>query len=493
MVEQVHSYAARLAAVCLLIFSCGGDAMVLAEPLRRSPNIVYIVADDLGYGELGCYGGTEIPTPHLDRMACDGARFTSGYVTAPFCAASRAALLTGRYQTRFGFEFNPIGAKNAEPGIGLPTSEKTLADRLRSKGYVTAAVGKWHLGGTAPFHPLRRGFDEFFGFLHEGHYFVPSPWKGVTTWLRRTALPDGSTGLPGGSTALPGQSTGRWVSPDGRIIWSTHLNSREPDYDADNPILRGSQPYDETDNLTDAFTRQACDVIDRYQTQPFFLYVSFNAVHSPMQGADHYMERFAHIEDIHRRIFAAMLCHLDESVGRIQAKLKECQLEEDTLLFFVSDNGGPTKELTSKNTPLRGGKGDLWEGGIRIPFLLNWKNTIPSGTVIHQPVSTMDVAMTACQAAHADRSNLDGVDLLSCTKDQAAAPVHEALFWRVGKKNAIRQGDWKLVRDGKMWQLYNLAQDLQEENDLAKQLPDRVEQMGQVWDQWNQEQIAPLW
>ena len=150
------------------------------EPARR-PNIIFIVADDLGYGELGCYGGKGIPTPHLDALAAGGVRFTNGYVTAPFCAASRAALLTGRYQTRFGFEFNPIGAKNAAPGIGLPAGEKTVADHLRATGYATALVGKWHLGGTAEFHPQRRGFDEFFGFLHEGHTYVPHPWAGVTT------------------------------------------------------------------------------------------------------------------------------------------------------------------------------------------------------------------------------------------------------------------------------------------------------------------------
>jgi arylsulfatase B len=248
-------------------------APLAASAQNQRPNILFIVADDLGYGELGCYGGKEIPTPHLDALAAGGARFTSGYVTAPFCAASRAALLTGRYQTRFGFEFNPIGAKNEEPGIGLPLGEKTVADRLRDAGYATALVGKWHLGGTAPFHPQRRGFDEFFGFLHEGHYFVPPPWTGVTTWLRRKTLPDGSQG--------------RWTSPDVRIIWSTHLGYHEPDYDADNPILRGSQPEDERTNLTDAFTREACDFIGRHQQQPWFLYLAYNAVHSPMHSAPH--------------------------------------------------------------------------------------------------------------------------------------------------------------------------------------------------------------
>ncbi len=243
----------------------------------RRPNVLLIAADDLGYGELGSYGGKEIPTPNIDALAAGGVRFTQGYVTAPFCAPSRAALLTGRYQTRFGHEGNPTGALNADPRIGLPVTERTLADRLRGVGYATGLVGKWHLGGTAPFHPQRRGFDEFFGFLHEGHYFVPPPWQGVTTWLRKVALPDGGKG--------------RWVSPDGRVIWTTHMGNKEPDYNADNPIVRDSQPVQETANLTDAFTREACDFIRRHQTQPFFLYLAYNAVHSPLQGADAYMEK----------------------------------------------------------------------------------------------------------------------------------------------------------------------------------------------------------
>ena len=212
----------------LLVFLLLASRVALhAADAPSKPNIIYIVVDDLGYGELGCYGGKGIPTPHLDSLAAGGARFTSGYVTAPFCAASRAALMTGRYQTRFGFEFNPIGAKNAAPGIGLPVAEKTVADRLRDAGYATGLVCKWHLGGTEPFHPQRRGFDEFFGFLHEGHYYVRPPWQGVTTWLRRKKLPDGGQG--------------RWTSPDGRTVWSTHIGSNEPEYDAGNPLLRSSQ------------------------------------------------------------------------------------------------------------------------------------------------------------------------------------------------------------------------------------------------------------
>lgn len=323
-----------------------------AEEKLARPSIIFIVADDLGYGELGCYGGNEIPTPNLDRLAAGGTRFTNGYVTASFCAASRAALMTGRYQTRFGFEFNPIGAKNTEQGVGLPLEETTISQYLRDSGYATGLIGKWHLGGTAPFHPQHRGFDEFFGFLQR-HYFVQQPWNNVTTWLRRKSLPDGGKG--------------RWTSPDGRIIWSTHLGHNEHEYDADNPIMRSSQPIHENANLTDAFTREACRLIDRHSTQPFFLYLAYNAVHSPMQAPNAYMEKFTHIQDVHRRIFAAMLSHLDDNIGKVLNQIHRNGIDERTLIVFLSDNGGPTKELTSSNAPLRRRKRRnlLFEGGVQ--------------------------------------------------------------------------------------------------------------------------------
>ena len=448
---------------------------------KQRPNVIFIVVDDLGYGELGCYGGKGIPTPHIDSLAASGARFTSGYVTAPFCAASRAALMTGRYQTRFGFEFNPIGAKNAAPGIGLPVAEKTVADRLRDAGYTTGLVGKWHLGGTEPFHPQRRGFDEFFGFLHEGHYYVPPPWQDVTTWLRRKTLPD--------------NGQGRWTSPDGRIIWSTHLGSNEPEYDAGNPLLRSGQTVDEKANLTDVFTREACDFIGRHRARPFFLYLAYNAVHSPMQATDEYMKKFSHIEDIQRRIFAAMLAHLDDSVGKVLAELRESGVEEDTLVVFLGDNGGPTEELTSSNAPLRGGKGDLWDGGIRVPFIVSWKNHIPAGRIVDAPVTSLDATATALEVVYAGpgQKRLDGINLMPLLTGKMAEVPERTLFWRVGQKNALRSGNWKLIRDGKEWQLYDLAHDISETKNLAAKEPARVQQLTTLWDKWNAEQIEPLW
>lgn len=472
-----------IAAIALLLAHMNasrGETIGLAQAHR--PNVLLIVVDDLGYGELGCYGGKEIPTPHLDALAGEGVRFTNGYVTAPFCAASRAALMTGRYQTRFGFEFNPIGARNAEPGVGLPAEEKTIANRMRDAGYATGLVGKWHLGGTPTFHPQRRGFDEFYGFLHEGHYYLPPPWHGMTTWLRRRSLPDGGKG--------------RWASPDGRIHWTTHLNHNEPDYDADNPLLRNSQPIDEKSDLTSAFTREACDFIVRHRSQPFFLCAAYNTVHSPMQATDAYMARFAQIEDIHRRIFAAMLSQFDDSIGELMAQLRSSGLEDNTLIIFLSDNGGPTRELTSSNAPLRGGKGNLWEGGIRVPFMMSWKGKSLEGHTFDGAVSSLDIPATMLDIASIDTADtiLDGVSLRPLLTENSKSSPHQSLFWRVGNKRAIRHGDWKLVQENTTdWQLFDLQNDIGESTDLARKQPQLVRDLAEMWERWNLEQSEPLW
>ena len=454
---------------------------------RNLPNIVVLLADDLGYGELGCQGNPEIPTPHIDSIAAHGVRFTQGYVTAAFCSASRAGLMTGRYQTRFGYEFNPIGEKNEDPDAGLPTTEKTLADVLVDAGYVTGLVGKWHLGGTAKYNPIRRGFDEFFGFLHEGHYFVPPPYREVTTWLRRKVLPGGGTG--------------RWVSADQKLIYTTHMGHTEPDYDADNPIYRAGQPEAESAYLTDAFTREAVDFIDRNRDKPFYLHLAYNAVHSPLQGADAYMKKFMHIKDMQRRIFAAMLANLDDSVGAVLAQLREHGLEKNTLIFFLSDNGGPTKELTSSNAPLRDGKGSVYEGGLRVPFLAQWPGRLPAGETYEQPVLSLDIFGTAVALSGAKldrRKTYDGVNLLPYLSGANRGRPHEKLYWRIGSRAAVRVGDWKLLRNpvrgrGKEWQLYNLANDVTESSNLASSEPGRVAELTRLWETLNAEMIDPVW
>lgn len=445
----------------------------------QSPNVILVIADDLGYGELGCYGGTEIPTPNLDALAQDGIRYTDGYVTAPFCAASRAAIMTGRYQTRFGFEFNPIGAENSKPGIGLPTGQTTLAEAMRSAGYSTGLIGKWHLGGNATYHPQRHGFDDFFGFLHEGHFFVPPPYQGVTTWLRRETL--------------PGNRQGRWTSPSGKTVWSTHLGRNEPPYDANNPVMRSSQPVAEHENLTDAFTREAIGFIERNRSQPFFLTVAYNAVHSPLQGEDEYMMKFQHIDDIQRRIFASMLSHLDDSVGRLVESLQQHGLRQNTLLVFLSDNGGPTAELTSSNAPLRGGKGTVYEGGIRVPFIVSWPNKIRPA-VSSSPVISTDIMATALELARGEKPKLaiDGRSLIKPNMDaESAGP--RTLFWRLGSKHAMRHGDWKLARNKGPWELYDLRNDVGETTDLASSHPGDVTSLAKIWDRWNAQQVEPLW
>src|SRR5947208_8667964 len=249
---------------------------------RAKPNIVILLADDMGYADAGFQGCKDVPTPRLDDLAKSGVRCTDGYVSGPYCSPTRAGLLTGRYQTRFGHEFNP-GAQGAD--IGLPVTETTMADRLKAAGYATGLVGKWHLGGDPKFHPQKRGFDEYYGFLEGAHPY------------------------------FPGQGT---------------------------PIYRGTSVAMESEYLTDAFAREAVSFVDRHKTRPFFLYLAFNAVHTPMHATDDRLKRFTAIADSQRRTYAAMLTAMDEAIGRVLDKLKADHLDEDTLVYFFSHHGGPT-------------------------------------------------------------------------------------------------------------------------------------------------------
>ena len=463
-----------------LLFMAASEVAAEAD----NPNIIVLLADDLGYGELGCQGNEEIPTPHIDSIAANGVRFTNGYVTGPNCSPSRAGFLSGRIPTRFGYENNPIGHRNENPAIGFPTSETTLAETMQDAGYTTGLLGKWHLGGTAAYHPFRHGFEEFFGFMHEGHYFVQPPYEGVTTMLRRKTLPDGEVG--------------RWIGKE-KLIYHK-WPSNEPDYDADNPIIRGGQPVMETEYLTDALTREAVDFIDRHDDKPFFLYLAYNAVHSPLQGADAYMRKFSHIQDIQRRIFAAMLANMDDSVGAVMKQLRKSGLEENTLVFFLSDNGGPTRELTSSNAPLRGQKGMMYEGGLRVPFMVQWKGTLPKGKVYNHPVTSLDIYATAAANAKATApENIEGVDLIPYLTSKRSDRPHDTLFWRQGNKAGLRHGDLKLVRMGgrkavgnAKWELYDLSKDISEERNLAKANPEHLSELVALWKKMNAEMQEPL-
>ncbi len=411
------------------------------------PNIVILLADDLGYADLGVQGCKDIPTPHLDALARGGVRCTSGYVSGPYCSPTRAGLLTGRYQTRFGHEFNP-GGRN-----GLPTSETTLADRLRKAGYVTGLVGKWHLGAAPAQHPQKRGFDEFFGFLGGAHPYFPG--KGA-------------------------------------------------------PIFRGTTVFREMEYLTDAFAREAVSFIDRHREKPFFLYLAFNAVHTPMHATDDRLKKFASIGNSRRRTYAAMTRAMDDAVGAVLDKLRSAGLEKRTLVWFFSDNGGPTMPTTtingSINDPLRGSKRTTLEGGIRVPFLVRWPGRLPAGKVYAEPVIQLDVLPTSLAAAGVAVKpgwKLDGVDLLPYLGGKKEGKPHEALYWRLGSQMAVRRGDWKLVRydttaDGRKravtgLRLYHLARDVGEKNDLSASEPERVKELQGRWDEWNRGNVAPAW
>ena len=450
-----------------------------AAPARK-PNVLLIVADDLGYAELSCQGSRDLRTPNIDSLARFGVRFTSGYVSAPVCCPSRAGLLTGRYQTRFGHEHNAIGLQNLEPGIGLPREEKTLADLLRAEGYAAGLVGKWHLGATKPFHPRHRGFDEFYGFLHEGHFYAPPPYDGMVSWFRVRSLPEGAVGP-------------RWRQDN--LIFSTHMGNTEPMYDRENPILRGfDEAGPEHEYLTDALGREAEAFIRRHAAEPWFLYLAYNAPHSPLQATRDWFDRMVAIADVQRRIFAAMVGSLDESVGRVLGALRTLGLEENTLVVFFSDNGGPTRELTSSNRPLRGGKGSLYEGGIRVPFLIQWKGRVPAGVVYDLPVISLDVAPTALAAAGARiPENLDGVDLVPFLRGDRAGAPHETLYWRYGDRYALRQARWKLVRNGAAVELYNLRADMGEQRDLAADNAAAAKRLQAEWEHRNAEMTEPRW
>jgi arylsulfatase B len=281
------------------------------------------------------------------------------------------------------------------------------------------------------------------------------------------------------------------------------MNGTEPAYDANNPIVRGGQPVVEEAYLTDAFTREAVGFIGRNKDKPFFLLLAYNAVHSPMQGAGAYMEKFAHIQNIHRRIFAAMLSNMDNGVGAVLAKLRREQLEENTLIFFLSDNGGPTRELTSSNKPLRDGKGSVYEGGLRVPFMAQWPGRLAKGRVYEQPVTSLDIFATASVAAGGvstakPQRKLDGVNLIPFLTHKTKAAPHEKLFWRQDRRAALRMGNWKLLRNPRRgqsdeWQLYNLANDIAEKNNLAIENKGKREELLSAWRELNDEMVEPLW
>lgn len=415
-----------------------------------APNILFIVGDDMGYADVGFHGCKDIPTPHLDALARNGVRFTNGYVSGPYCSPTRAGLLTGRYQTRFGHEFNPGGSQDS---FGLPLTQSTIANRLKEAGYTTGLVGKWHLGSAPAMRPVQRGFDEFFGFLGGSHSYFEN-----------------------------------------------------------NGILRGDKQVSDLDYTTDAFGREACSFVERNRGKPWFLYLAFNAVHTPMHATDARLAKFPHESDQRRKTYNAMMLAMDEAIGQVVDTLKKTDQYSNTLVTFISDNGGPTMVGTtvngSKNTPFRGGKRTTLEGGIRVPFLMSWPEKIKP-SVYEQPVIQLDLHATALAAAGIQPKaewKIDGVDLIPYLSGIQSSGPHNALYWRFGDQMAIRRGAWKLVRydvnadsnsrvrqEATPPKLYNLVSDIHEDHDLSEKHPDVVRDLQKDWDRWNELNVPSLW
>ncbi|MBL9145862.1 MAG: sulfatase-like hydrolase/transferase [Verrucomicrobiaceae bacterium] len=413
---------------------------LFALPLgAASPNVLLILADDLGYADLGCQGSPDVKTPNIDSLALNGVRCTAGYVTAPQCSPSRAGLLSGRYQQQFGHEGNPNFP------LMLMRGGRTMADHLKAAGYATAHFGKWHLGfsdlGTAPkdiaasndqMLPTQHGFDESFGY-----------------------------------------------------------NDYEKVAKKGGDIAPAPHAYDDR-----VFARKTAEFIGKRRDAPWFVYLALHAPHTQQVDFGGYRARFPDAPKDRIGVLSVMV-QQDEAVGTVLAKLRELKQEENTLIFYLSDNGGTRrsegerKHVTgSLNTPFSGDKGTTLEGGIRLPFLMQWRGTLPAGKTYDRPVSSLDVLPTALAAAGAKPladTALDGVNLLPFLKDGQSGDPHTALFWRWRSEQAVRQGDWKLVRgkEHREWRLIDLSKDAKESTDLSAQHPDKANELRELHEHWS--------
>jgi arylsulfatase A-like enzyme len=399
---------------------------------NEKPNIILIVADDAGYGDFSFAGSKEISTPNIDNIVNQGVRFTNGYVSASVCSPSRAGLLTGIYQQRFGHECNLT-----DDNLGLPLSERTIADELKEKDYKSIAIGKWHLGYKDIYNPVNRGFDEFFGFRGGGSdYFAKHVERNIG-------------------------------------------------------IKEEGSKY-----MTDRLADEACAFIERNKSNPFFIYLAFNAVHTPMHATAEDLKMIKNIKDESRQKLAAMTLSLDRAVGEVTQKLNQLSLRQNTLIIFINDNGGATTN-SSNNAQLRGMKGSKWEGGIRVPFLLSWPNKIPSSCIYDKCVSSLDILPTILRAddsGHNLSEKYDGKDLLPFISGEIKEEPHKYLFWRRGAAAAVRSGEWKLIRaNNSPILLFNLNQDIGETKNLADIRPDIVKLLMSKLTEWEKQCITPLW
>ncbi len=421
----------------------------------QRPNIILIVGDDLGYADISAHGipeGQDIGTPNIDRIAAGGAMFTNGYVSCPVCSPTRAGFLTGRYQQRFQHENNPPSVAS-QPGWGLSLQESLISEQLKALGYTTGIFGKWHQSNGQTSHPLDRGFDEFYGFLGGAHdYFNPLPASA-------------------------------------------------------NPILDGRTPVTSMSYLTYEIWGRALDFLDRNAGQaPVFLYLPFNACHTPLQAPQEYLDLFPGLTG-NRRTYAAMMRCMDDAIGAVLDKVAELGLERNTIVYFISDNGGPTTTggiNGSRNNPLRGSKTQTFEGGIRVPFFMKWPAHIPAGTVVDHPVISLDILPTSVAAAGGQLpadGPYDGVDLFPFVTGADPNPPHDQLFWRyqsniaASAQRAMRWSDWKIVKQGTAaWQLYFLAGDIGETTNLASTFPEFTAEMAAMFVSFAQANfLAPGW
>ncbi len=438
-----------------LIFLLFSGLLLSAQQDNNKPNLIVIMTDDMGYADVGFNGCKDIPTPNIDSIAYNGAHIVNGYVSFPVCGPSRAGFITGRYQDRFGFTTNPT-IDPANNIAGLPLDEKTIAEVLRTKGFKSAIVGKWHLGTHPNFHPLNRGFDYFYGFLSGGHnYFmnqltienlenVKSKWAWYKTKLREN-----------------------------------HKTLEFEDY--------------KTDYLTDELSEAGLRFINKQaeNNQSFFLFLAYNAPHTPMHATEKYLSRFPDIEDKKRKTYAAMVSAVDDGVGNVLRTLKDNGIEENTLIVFLSDNGGAHNNA-SQNTPLRGTKGSVYEGGLRVPFAIQWKGVIPANTSYEESVSSLDIMASIVDILDIKtnpKKPLDGVNIIPYLTGKKKGAPHEYLFWRKWEQNAMAaiNADYKLlkVKKNAETEFYNLKKDVSEKENIKGSNSKKVQEIQKEWDKWN--------
>lgn len=439
----------------LLVFA-GLSSVCFAKSVSQ-PNIVLLFADDAGYGDFGFQGSTSLKTPKLDELAKGGVRFTQGYVSDSTCGPSRAGLITGKYQQRFGYEeINVPGYMSENSALlgdemGLPLDQKTMAEYLKEQGYKTAMFGKWHLGNADRYHPLNRGFDEFYGFR-----------GGDRSYFRYT-----DKQIKNGNAQFP-----------------------------DKRLERGMGNYEEHDGyLTDVLGKAAADYIENNKESPFFVFLSFNAVHTPLESNPDDLAKFPELEG-KRKELAAMTLSLDRASGYVLDKLEELGLADNTIVVFTNDNGGPTDKNASNNAPLAGTKSNFLEGGIRVPFVMRWPNQLKANQEYDYPVSTLDLVPSFYAAAGGNKTleDVDGVNLLPYLTNKAQSRPHQKMFWKKETRAVIRDGDWKLIRfPDRPAELYDLANDIAEQTDLAAANPERVQAMYKELFNWELTLERPLW